>query len=112
MIAMLAALATGLSTLTAGLPPIRREPSITYLDRSGAVIGVRGSQYGPPVDLDQLPPYVPAAFVAIEDRRFYYHFGFDPWGMARASSMADLSQGAHRCRAARPSPSSWPATCS
>ena len=27
---------------------------------------------------------MPAAFVAIEDQRFYHHFGFDPWGMVRA----------------------------
>ena len=38
----------------------------------------------PPVDLDALPDYVPAAFVAIEDRRFYHHPGFDPIGMSRA----------------------------
>jgi penicillin-binding protein 1A len=89
---MFAALATGLSALTSGLPPIRRDPQITYLDRSGAVIGVRGGRYGPPVDIARLPAYVPAAFVAIEDRRFYSHAGIDPVGMARAL-MADLSQG-------------------
>jgi penicillin-binding protein 1A len=66
------------------LPPNRREPQITYLDRSGAVIGVRGGQYGPPVDVARLPAYVPAAVVAIEDRRFYEHSGFDPRGIARA----------------------------
>jgi len=35
---------------------------------------------------------VPAAFVAIEDRRFYSHAGFDAVGMARAL-VADLGQG-------------------
>jgi penicillin-binding protein 1A len=77
------------------LPPIRRDPQITYLDRSGAVIGVRGGRYGPPVEIDHLPAYVPAAFVAIEDRRFYSHDGFDPMGMARAL-MADLAAGRAR----------------
>ena len=48
------------------------------------MIGVRGGRYAPPVDLAELPAYVPAAFVAIEDRRFYEHAGFDPMGMARA----------------------------
>ena len=38
----------------------------------------------PPADLDALPDYVPAAFIAIEDRRFYHHPGFDPIGMMRA----------------------------
>jgi len=74
------------------LPPIRREPQVTYLDRSGAVIGVRGGRFAPPVDIDRLPPYVPAAFVAIEDRRFYSHDGFDPVGMARAL-VSDLASG-------------------
>ena len=74
------------------LPPIRRDPQITYVDRSGAVIGVRGGRYGPPVDVAALPAYVPAAFVAIEDRRFYEHQGFDPVGIARAI-VADIGQG-------------------
>lgn len=66
------------------LPPIRRDPQVTYLDRSGAVLGVRGGRYGPPIDIAKLPAHVPAAFVAIEDRRFYEHNGFDPVGIARA----------------------------
>jgi penicillin-binding protein 1A len=74
------------------LPQITREPQVTFLDRSGVVIGVRGGRYGPPVDIATLPKYVPAAFVAIEDRRFYEHAGFDPVGMARAL-MTDLGEG-------------------
>jgi len=69
---------------TSTLYDVDRQPSITYLDRSGALIAVRGTQMAPPVDLDSLPDYVPAAFVAIEDRRFYRHPGFDPVGMSRA----------------------------
>jgi penicillin-binding protein 1A len=71
---------------------VKRQPSISYLDRSGAQVAVRGSQFSPPVDLDQLPPYVPAAFVSIEDQRFYSHFGFDLIGMGRAA-LADLRAG-------------------
>src|SRR5277367_341620 len=74
------------------LPPIRRDPQITYVDRAGATLGVRGGRFAPPVDVARLPPYVPAAFVAIEDRRFYSHPGFDAVGMARAV-IADLGQG-------------------
>jgi penicillin-binding protein 1A len=74
------------------LPPVVREPQITYVDRAGAVIGVRGGQFGPPVDLARLPSYVPAAFVAIEDRRFYEHEGIDPMGVARAI-VKDLTKG-------------------
>ncbi|HEX3407830.1 MAG TPA: penicillin-binding protein 1A, partial [Caulobacteraceae bacterium] len=69
---------------TSTLYTVQRQPSISYLDRSGALVAVRGSQESPPVNLDDLPPYVPAAFIAIEDRQFYHHFGFNPWGMARA----------------------------
>lgn len=74
------------------LPPITRPPQITYVDRSGVVLGVRGGQAAPPVDLVRLPAYVPAAFVAIEDRRFYQHGGFDAIGIARAL-MTDLAKG-------------------
>ena len=80
--AFLAVFAYGLPD-TSKLYQVQRQPSISYLDRSGGLVAVRGSQFAPPVNLDQLPPYVPAAFVAIEDRRFYHHFGFDPVGMVR-----------------------------
>jgi penicillin-binding protein 1A len=69
---------------TSKLYEVKRQPSISYLDRSGALIAVRGSQYAPPVDLDRLPKYVPEAFIAIEDRWYYYHFGFNPWGIVRS----------------------------
>jgi len=69
---------------TSTLYNVDRQPSITYLDRNGALIATRGTQQAPPADLDSLPDYVPAAFIAIEDRRFYYHPGFDPIGMSRA----------------------------
>ena len=69
---------------TSTLYNVDRQPSITYLDRNGALIAVRGTQQAPPADLEALPDYVPAAFIAIEDRRFYHHPGFDPIGMTRA----------------------------
>ena len=69
---------------TSTLYNVDRQPSITYLDRNGALIAVRGTQQAPPADLEALPDYVPAAFIAIEDRRFYHHPGFDPIGMSRA----------------------------
>ncbi len=74
------------------LPPVTRDAQITYVDRSGAVLGVRGGRFAPPVDLARLPPYVPAAFVSIEDRRFYDHAGVDPMGLARAI-VTDLTKG-------------------
>ena len=85
IVGALAVFATDLPD-TSKLYDVHRQPSITYLDRSGAVIAVRGSEYAPPADIDSLPPYVPAAFVAIEDRQFYHHLGFNPWGMARSAA--------------------------
>ncbi len=79
-----------LALFARGLPDIgrltepHRAPSISYLDRSGALIAVRGSPYAAPADLDALPRYVPAAFVSVEDRRFYRHWGFDLGGMVRS----------------------------
>lgn len=83
LVAFFAVFATDLPDVSK-LNSVTRQPSITYSDRSGALIAVRGSQYAPPVDLDKLPDYVPKAFIAIEDRRFYYHPGFDPLGISRA----------------------------
>ena len=74
------------------LPPIKREAQVVYVDRAGAVLGVRGGRYGPPVDIAKLPPHVSAAFIAIEDRRFYEHTGFDAIGIARAI-VANAEQG-------------------
>ena len=93
--AALAALSLSLSSpqlQLPNLPPIRRDPQVTYVDRSGQVLGIRGGRYAPPVDLGRLPAYVPAAFVAIEDRRFYQHSGFDAVGIARAI-VSDISKG-------------------
>lgn len=59
-------------------------PSITYIDINGAVVDRRGAPDSPPVDLKSLPPYVPQAVLAIEDRKFYRHWGFDFEGLARA----------------------------
>src|SRR5207245_9224384 len=43
-----------------------------------------GEMAGANVPLKELPPYLPKAFIAIEDRRFYSHYGVDPVGIARA----------------------------
>ena len=64
----------------------RGSQSITFLDRNGHVILREGAQNAPPVDLASLPPYVAQAFIAIEDRRFYDHFGVDVGGMMRAGA--------------------------
>jgi len=74
-----------LSRLTSAV----RRPSITLVTEDGTILASYGDLYGKPVKLDQLPPYLPAALLATEDRRFYEHFGLDPRGLLRAL-IADL----------------------
>ncbi len=57
---------------------------ITIMDDRGRMIARRGLTQGATVNVENLPAYVPNAFIAIEDRRFRSHFGIDPVGMARA----------------------------
>ncbi|MDQ0472493.1 transglycosylase domain-containing protein [Labrys wisconsinensis] len=72
------------------LPPIQdlavpqRPPNVQILASDGTPIANRGGMGGAAVSIKDLPPYVPAAFVAIEDRRFYSHWGIDPLGLIRA----------------------------
>ncbi len=61
-----------------------RKPGIMLVAADGQVIAERGSFFGDEARLSELPSYVPQAVIAIEDRRFYHHFGIDPLGMARA----------------------------
>lgn len=74
----------------AQLPPIdqlavpKRPPNIAILSEDGVLLANRGDTGGPAVHLRDLPPYVPKAFVAIEDRRFYNHWGIDILGISRA----------------------------
>ena len=58
--------------------------STRILSRDSVVIGELALERRTPVDIDSLPDHVPQAFIAIEDKRFYRHPGFDVWGYARA----------------------------
>ena len=64
--------------------PLEAKPSITVQSFDGKVIARYGGIKGDTVDVKDLPSYVPAAVLAIEDRRFYQHFGIDVLGLARA----------------------------
>jgi penicillin-binding protein 1A len=61
-----------------------REPGILLLASDGNEIAEQGTFFGDAVSIAGLPPYVPQAIIAIEDRRFYHHYGVDPIGLARA----------------------------
>jgi penicillin-binding protein 1A len=81
------------------LPPIqsleipKRPPSVLILGDNGATLATRGDMGGAAVPLAELPDYVPNAFIAIEDRRFYSHYGVDPWGILRAGVADVLHRG-------------------
>jgi penicillin-binding protein 1A len=82
------------------LPPIqsleipKRPPSVLITGANGATLATRGDMGGAAVPLHELPDYVPKAFIAIEDRRFYSHHGVDPLGITRALIADVLRRGA------------------
>ena len=71
----------------------KRPPTIQITGADGSVLAIRGEMAGSNVALKDLPPYLPKAFIAIEDRRFYSHFGIDPWGILRAAVANILHRG-------------------
>jgi len=61
-----------------------RRPAVTLLAQDGKPLAHQGDLYGEAVRLKDLPAYVPAALMAVEDRRFRSHPGIDPFGLIRA----------------------------
>lgn len=70
---------------TSALVAAPRTASYTLLDRQGRMITQRGQGIGEPLTADTLPRRLADAVIAVEDRRFYSHFGIDLIGMARAA---------------------------
>ncbi len=70
---------------TAELWDANREPAVEFLDANGDTLEIRGPRYGRAIKLDDLPPHVPRAFIAAEDKRFYDHDGADTQAMVRAA---------------------------
>ena len=62
-----------------------KQPSVRILAADGSLITNHSDTNGQSLSLDEMSPYLPEAVVSIEDRRFYYHFGIDPIGLARAA---------------------------
>ncbi len=77
---------------TRNVQPIDKRPSITVLAHDGTMVARYGGLTGELVNVRDLPPYVGTAVMAIEDRRFYSHFGVDPLGLARAM-LVNVRQG-------------------
>jgi penicillin-binding protein 1A len=84
----------------AQLPPIdqlavpKRPPNVAILAEDGTLLANRGDTGGAAVHLGELPAYLPKAFIAIEDRRFYSHWGIDPLGILRALARNATGHGA------------------
>ena len=69
--------------LSKSLQPIV-PPQITLLTSDGQPFARNGAVVDDPVQVAKLPDHVMQAFMSIEDRRFYTHWGVDPRGFARA----------------------------
>ena len=67
------------------LTSAERRASVTLVTADGQILASYGDLYGKPISLDQVPPYLPEALLATEDRRFYSHFGLDMRGLLRAT---------------------------
>src|SRR5687767_6621735 len=63
---------------------IQPPQSSLVVARDGSLIGEIGREWRTSVPIKSLPKYVPQAFVAIEDHRFYEHGGVDVIGIAGA----------------------------
>lgn len=63
-----------------------RPPNVKIVSVTGTLVGNRGATGGAAVGLHDMSPYIPQAIIAIEDRRYYSHFGFDVIGFTRAMS--------------------------
>ncbi len=68
-------------------PQFERKASIIVQAADGSVIGRYGDIVGNSVTIEDMPPHLVHAVIAVEDRRFYYHFGIDPLGIARAMTV-------------------------
>ena len=64
-----------------------RRPSLRITDAQGRVIATFGDVVGEKLRLADLPPMLPAAAVAVEDRRFWSHPGIDVVGILRAAAV-------------------------
>ena len=80
--------------LSRALEPLD-DPAMLILSQEGRPIARRGAIKEAPVDAARLDPLTPAAFVAIEDRRFRSHWGIDPRGIGRAM-IANMQAGGVR----------------
>jgi len=63
---------------------LTRQPSIVIKDQNGQLLATYGDLFGRVRQLSELPVHTKNALLAVEDKRFYSHFGLDFLGIARA----------------------------
>ena len=74
----------------AQLPPVgdmldaRARGSVTLLDRNDKVFAWRGETFGGSITAETVSKYLHDAVIATEDKRFYWHYGISPRGIASA----------------------------
>jgi penicillin-binding protein 1A len=69
---------------TSGLAEVERTATIAFYDHEGRLIARRGSAHGRIAEIDDMPPFLIDAVLAVEDRRFFSHPGVDVIGTGRA----------------------------
>jgi penicillin-binding protein 1A len=88
----IAFLATAIAYTLSTMPPLE-STAVKSKERGPAVVAADGTlltrkahaqRY---VKLERLPTHLIDAVLATEDRRFYRHWGVDPWGLIRASAV-------------------------
>jgi len=90
IIILMGAVLSFIYSLSRSLPDItaleRETPSVKSIiyDRNSSAIGEFFVENRVIVDYDDIPEHVRNAFISVEDKYFYYHFGIDPTGIIRA----------------------------
>ncbi len=76
----------------ASLKDVRLQTPLHVYTLDGQQIAQFGEKQRIPLSLEQIPERLTQAFIAIEDNRFYSHYGVDPLGILRAL-WVDLTSG-------------------
>ncbi len=100
VVALMAAIALTVAVLVVrsslpGFEDLKSSPNgqmIRVLDVNGKELFSMGPSYGEWLDYDEIPQVMKDAMIAVEDRRYDYHLGVDPIGIAR-SVMVRIERG-------------------
>src|SRR5918998_6654567 len=87
LVALVVAVGIAMGSLPSYSELVRRDDlgqMIRVRAADGSVIVSLGPSFGEWLRYDQIPPIMREAMIAVEDKRYRYHPGVDPLGMARA----------------------------